>query len=168
MAEKRIAMLTGSFDPVTAGHMDLIKRAAKLFDTVYVAVLVNGAKGGLFTPEQRLSILKAALVDLKNEGVTNVVAESFSGLASEYAAKRGARYIVRGARSAADFDYEAGLAAIMKRFDASLETVILPAAPEIACISASYVRELLKYGCPLGDAVSPEAGKEVLRILAEK
>ncbi len=169
---KRIAMLTGSFDPVTAGHVDLIRRAAPLFDTLYVAVMSNGEKDtaghGMFTPKERLAILSAAVESLRVEGICNVRAEICEGLSSAYARKRGVRYIVRGARTATDFDYETGLAAIMKRFDETLETVILPAAPELSCISATYVRELLKYGCPIGDAMPAAAAETALSILAKK
>lgn len=172
MAEKRIAMLTGSFDPVTSGHADLIRRAAALFDVVYVAVMSNGEKdsagNGTFTYAQRLEILSAACRDLAEEGVTNVIPEICDGLSSAYAAQRNVRFIVRGARCAADFDYEYSLANIMKRFDANLETVILPAEPTLSCVSATYVRELLKYGCPIGDAMPPSAAAAALRILAER
>lgn len=172
MEEKRIAMLTGSFDPVTAGHADLIARAARMFDFVYVAIMSNGEKDsvghGMFTCEERLTLLIETCRDLAEEGITNVRPEICVGLSSTYAAARGIRYIVRGARSASDFDYEYSLAAIMKRFDADLETVILPASPEIACVSSTYVRELLKYDCPIGDAMTESAAEAALAILAER
>ena len=162
MAEmKRIAMITGSFDPVTSGHTDLIRRAAKLFDFVYVALMSNGEKdssgGGMFTYEERLSMLEAACADLAREGITNVKAELCVGLSSAYAAERGIAYIVRGVRCASDFDYEYSLAAIMKRFDSDLETVMLPSDPSIACVSSTYVRELIKYHHPIGDAMPESA-----------
>lgn len=161
MSAAKIAMLTGSFDPVTAGHVDLIRRAAAMFDTVYAAVMSNGEKdsagGGMFTYAQRLSILEAACSSLRAEGIENVRPELCVGLSSDYAAERGVTYIVRGVRSASDFDYEYGLAGIMKRFDARLETVLLPAEPALSCVSSTYVRELLKYGCPIGDAMPPQA-----------
>ena len=172
MEEKRIAMLTGSFDPVTAGHADLIARAARMFDFVYVAIMSNGEKDsvghGMFTYEERLTLLIETCRDLAEEGITNVIPELCVGLSSAYAAERGIRYIVRGARCASDFDYEYSLANIMKRFDANLETVILPASPEISCVSSTYVRELLKYGCPIGDAMPKSAACEALRILQER
>ena len=157
MAEtKRIAMITGSFDPVTSGHTDLIRRAAKLFDFVYVALMSNGEKdssgGGMFTYGERLSMLEAACADLAREGITNVKAELCEGLSSAYAAERGIRYIVRGVRCA-----EYSLAAIMKRFDRNLETVMLPSEPSIACVSSTYVRELIKYHHPIGDAMPASA-----------
>ena len=168
MTSTRIAMLTGSFDPVTAGHVDLIRRASRMFDRVYVAIMQNGEKdssgGGMFTYEQRLEILCAACDSLKAEGIENVIPELCVGLSSEYAAEREIRYIVRGVRNASDFDYEYGLASIMKRFDANLETVFLPADPTIACVSSTYVRELLKYHCPIGDAMPLAAAELAVRF----
>ena len=86
-------------------------------------------------------------------------AELCEGLSSAYAAERGITYIVRGVRCASDFDYEYSLAAIMKRFDAGLETVMLPSEPSIACVSSTYVRELIKYHHPIGDAMPESASK---------
>ncbi len=161
--EKRIAMLTGSFDPVTSGHADLAIRAACMFDFVYIAVMANGEKdssgSGLFTYRERLEILEAAVEDLADEGIRNVKAEICPGLSSKYAAERNIRFIVRGARGASDFDYEYSLAAIMKRFDPRLETIVLPAAPDLSCVSSTYVRELLRYGQPIGDAMPPRAAE---------
>ncbi len=169
---KRIAMITGSFDPVTSGHADLIRRAAGMFDFVYVALMSNGEKDsaaqGMFTYEERLALLEAACADLASEGITNVKAEVCVGLSSAYAAERGIRYIVRGVRCASDFDYEYSLAAIMKRFDAGLETVMLPAEPSIACVSSTYVRELIKYGHPVGDAMPGSAAHLAVSLYGKK
>ena len=169
---KRIAMITGSFDPVTSGHADLIRRAAKMFDFVYVALMSNGEKDsaahGMFTYEERLSLLEAACADLAGEGITNVKAEVCVGLSSAYAAERGIAYIVRGVRCASDFDYEYSLAAIMKRFHADLETVMLPAEPSIACVSSTYVRELIKYGHPIGDAMPKSAARLAVSLYGKK
>ena len=161
MQTKRIAMISGSFDPVTSGHTDLIRRAAGLFDWVYVAVMSNGEKdsagSGMFTYDERLAMLRASCDALAAEGIVNVSAELCVGLASDFAAAHDVRYIVRGARTGTDYDYEASLASIMKRFDARLETVILPADPILACVSSTYVRELIKYHCPIGDAMPTAA-----------
>lgn len=169
---KKIAMITGSFDPVTSGHADLIRRAARMFDFVYVALMSNGEKdsagGGMFTYAQRLSLLESVCETLADEGITNVKAELCEGLSSQYAEQRGVKYIVRGVRCASDFDYEYSLAAIMRRFDADLETVFLPADPAIACVSSTYVRELIKYGSPIGDAMPPRAAELALRFREKK
>lgn len=153
------AIITGSFDPITAGHTDLILRAAKMFERVYVVIVFNTEKaGGAFSPEDRLTLAKLAI---ENMPVNNVEAVLHSGLTSDIAHELGAKVIVRGARNASDFDYEYNLSLIMKRFDPELETVILPASPAISMISSTYVRDLLKYGCELGNAV-PEGCKEAM------
>ena len=129
----KTAIITGSFDPITRGHEDLILRASKMFDKVYVVIVFNTEKsGGAFSPEDRLTIAKAAISALP---VDNVEAVLHSGLTSDIARELGAKFIIRGARNASDFDYEYNLSLIMKRFDPTLETVILPAAPELTMIN---------------------------------
>lgn len=145
-------MITGSFDPITVGHIDLIRRAALLFDEVYVVVFANTEKkSGMFTPDERLLLCKAAIGEL-----TGVTAVKFDGLTSDIARALGVNCLVRGARSGTDFDYEYELANIMRRFDGKLETVVLPASPELSMISSTYARDLIKYGCDLTGAV-PDA-----------
>lgn len=149
----RNAIITGSFDPVTTGHTDLFLRAARLFDTVTVVILANTEKStGVFCPADRLRLVQAAIGELP---VSNLRAAVYGGLTSEIARDLGATFIVRGARCASDFDYEANLAQIMKRFDPELETVILPTDPTLSMISSTYVRDLLKYGCDLAGSVPP-------------
>ena len=158
----RRAIITGSFDPITSGHMDLIERASKMFDEVYVVILANTEKkSGLFSAEERLEIAKVASSSAKRGNVTACL---HSGLTSDIARELGAGFIVRGARNGSDFDYEYNLACIMKRFAPEIETVILPASPTLTAISSTYVRDLLKYGCELGDAV-PEACRELIEKL---
>ncbi len=156
------AIITGSFDPVTSGHMDLIARAAEMFDEIYVVILANTEKkSGLFSPKERLLILNKALDSLDDDNIHAIV---HHGLTSDIAREIGADFIVRGARSGSDFDYEYNLACIMKRFAPSLETVILPCAPELSAISSTYVRDLLKYGCDLGDAVPASCGEIITEL----
>lgn len=153
----RKAIITGSFDPVTSGHEDLILRSAKMFDHVTVLVVGNTKKAsGVFTLEERLELIRMTLSALPCDHADAVL---YEGLTSDAAHELGAKFIVRGARSASDFDYEYNLSQIMKRFDSDLETVILPTSPALSAISSTYVRDLLKYGCDLGDAV-PEACRE--------
>lgn len=147
------AIITGSFDPVTCGHEDLARRAADLFDEVTFVILANTEKhSGLFPAKDRLLFAEAVAESLSREGRC-VKAALYPGLTSDAAHWLNARFIVRGVRSASDFDYEYGLANIMKRFDPQLETVFLPANPTLSCVSATYVRELLKYGFPLEGSV---------------
>ncbi len=156
----KIAIVSGSFDPITAGHMELIRTAAGIFDEVHVVIVANGEKShGMFSPVDRLRIAERAVQPYKN-----VRAAVHSGLLSDYCASIGAKYLVRGVRSGTDFAYEYDLAAIMRRFDPELTTIFLPAPPEKACISSTYVRELLKYGCPLDGAV-PDGCASLVREL---
>ena len=156
------AIISGSFDPITVGHVDLISRAAKIFDEVVVVVLTNAEKsGGMFSPDERLGLCKAALASLSTVSVMQ-----YDGLTSDAARLSDAKFIVRGARSASDFDYENELAAIMKRFDAELETVILPSTPELSMISSTYARELIKYGCELAGSV-PDGCIPIIKKITE-
>ena len=150
----RVAVVTGSFDPVTVGHLDLFRRAAALFDKVWVAVSENGSKTGTLSAETRCALIRASLDEA---GLSDVRVGICAGLVSDFMHEKKAVYIVRGVRDSGDFDYENDLARIMKRFDPSFETVFLPAKPELSCISSTYVRELLRYGCPLEGAVPPAA-----------
>lgn len=161
------AIITGTFDPITEGHADIIKKAAALFDQVYVCVLNNGEKRTMFTEAERLRIASAAVDRLKDEGITNVVAQSFSGLTSDYMGEKGIKYIVKGIRNATDFDYEYGMAQIMKKFLPDSETVFIPAEPEHIHISSTFVREIIKYGGPLEDAV-PAGTAELIREIYRK
>ena len=161
------AIITGSFDPITSGHEDLIRRAAVLFDEVTVVIVANTEKrSGMFRAEDRLLFAEKLAEFLTAEGAGTVSAILYGGLTSEAAHKVGARFIVRGARNASDFDYEYGLANIMKRFDSNLETVILPADPTLSCVSSTYVRELLKYGFSLEGSVS-DCIAELVRATSE-
>lgn len=137
----RTAICPGSFDPVTAGHLDLFRRAASLFDRVVVAVCVNAGKSPMFAPEQRLALVRAATADLGN-----VEARAFGGLLADLAAEEGACALVKGARSASDFDWEFQMAQINRSLLPGLETVLLPARGDRSHISSTMVRELLRYG----------------------
>lgn len=139
-----IAIIPGSFDPVTLGHMDVIGRAAALFDRVYVCTMVNGGKNPMFTPQQRLEMLRAAV-----DGMENVTAELWTGLLADYAKEKEARFLVKGVRSAADFETEFAMAQINRSLDAELDTLLLPSRAEYLHFSSSMVREMIKYGRPL-------------------
>ncbi len=163
---EHIAMMTGSFDPVTLGHVNIIGRAARLFDKVYAVILSNGEKavsGEMFTPDERLKILESSLMPLKSSGITNVEAALWQSLTVDFAKERGVTYIIRGLRTAVDFDYECQIAAIMKEFDKRLETVFLPADQKYSHLSSTYARELVKYGCDL----SPVADDATAALMRE-
>ncbi len=157
-------MITGSFDPVTSGHLDLVRRCASMFDEVWVVILANTEKkSGLFAPDERLELVNSAISD-----IPNARAMVYGGLTSDAAEQIGASVIVRGARNATDFDYEYTLSLIMKRFAPHIETIILPTSPEYAAISSTYVRDLLKFGCDLGDAVPDGCREQMLAFMKQK
>ena len=136
------AIVSGTFDPMTIGHADVIRRAAQLFDTVTVAVVDNAEKRTLFTAAERLEIAERAIAAI---GETNVSAVAYSGLTSDLMREKNIKYIVRGVRNASDFDYEYGMAQIMREFSPGSETVFLPALPEHMHISSTYVRERITH-----------------------
>ncbi len=139
----RIAVFPGSFDPVTVGHLDIIARAAKLFDRVYVSIVPNGEKTHpMFTDGQKLALMRASV-----EEFPNVEAELGGGLLTDYALRRGAQFLVRGVRNGTDFDAEQQLSLIYRDVSGgALETVLLIAEPKLQHISSTMVREMIKYG----------------------
>lgn len=141
----KTAICSGSFDPVTLGHLDVIRRAAACFDRVWVCVSPNAEKRNqLFTPEQKLMLVKAAVAELPN-----VEAELFPGLLADFAIAHGANVIVRGVRNATDFDVEYQMALINRGIHPRLETMLLPASAEYQHFSSSMVREMIRYHQPL-------------------
>lgn len=150
---KQIAIFPGTFDPITHGHLDFIKRAAALFDTLIIGVADSSRKQPHFSLEKRLAMVKKSVSDL-----TNIKVEQLSGRTVDFAKKHGAKTIVRGLRCASDFDYECQLAGMNRQMAPDIETVFLPATGENATISATIVREIIL----LGGDVSPFVPKGVL------
>ena len=137
----KIAVYPGSFDPVTLGHMDVVRRAALLFDEVYVCVVPNGEKRSpMFSDEEKLEMLRRAAAD-----IPNVHADLWGGLVTDYAAEKGACVVVRGVRNGSDFDAEYQLSQIYNELQPGLDTVFLPASPEYSWISSTFAREMIKY-----------------------
>ena len=137
------ALCPGTFDPVTNGHLDIIERAAGVFDPLVVAVLVNPGKEPAFGVEDRLGMLKEALGDLPAVEVA-----AFSGLLVDVAKERGIGVIVKGVRAVSDFDYELQMAQ-MNRHLAGVETVFVPTSPEWSYLSSTLIKEVVRFG---GDA----------------
>ena len=159
----KVAVCSGTFDPITLGHLDIIRRAAACFDKVYVCVSPNASKKNqMFTPEEKLELVKTAVADLDN-----VEAELYQGLLADYAVERGANVIVRGVRNATDFDVEYQLAQINSGIHPGLETMILPASPQYQHFSSSMAREMIRYGQPL-EKYLPESIIPMVKGLWEK
>ena len=142
------AVFTGSFDPITNGHIDIIKRAAAIFDELHVLVCVNSEKKGMFTEAQRTEMVKLACKEIPN--VTVAVCE---GLLAEYTEKNAIPVIVRGVRDGNDFSYEASLATINRGLRNNPETVFIPSRSEFSHVSSTYARDMIKYGEDLTDAL---------------
>ncbi len=153
-----IALCPGTYDPVTNGHLDIVRRAARQFDRVVMAVVENPAKAPLFGLAERVDMLREAIRDLDN-----VEVDSFSGLLVDYARSKGAGVIVKGLRAVSDFDYELQMAQ-MNRHLAEVETVFVPTSAKWSYLSSSLVKEVARYG---GD-VSGLVPEHVLRGLMEK
>ncbi|MBO7673350.1 pantetheine-phosphate adenylyltransferase [bacterium] len=137
----KIAIYPGSFDPITYGHLDVLKTGAEIFDKVIIAVAYNGAKNGLLTIDERVELIKGAVKDLKN-----VETDTFKGLTVEYAKKMGATVILRGLRAVSDFEYEMQLSQTNHSIEPAIKTVFLITKPEYNFISSSSVKEVLKNG----------------------
>ena len=146
----RTAIYPGSFDPLTKGHEDLIRRSLSLADRVIVAVAVNSSKQALFPVAERLALLQAAM-----GGDPRVAFESFDGLLAEFAKKVGASIVVRGLRAVSDFEYEFQMALMNRQLHPSLETVFLVPAVDMTYLSSSLVREVARYGGDVSALVHP-------------
>ncbi|MBI2266921.1 MAG: pantetheine-phosphate adenylyltransferase [Armatimonadetes bacterium] len=136
-----IAVYPGSFDPVTNGHLDIVKRALTMFDTVIVAVLKNPDKKALFPLSERLELLRKSVADLEG-----AVVDSFSGLLVDYLHHRGAAIIVKGLRAVSDFEYEFQMALMNRKIDSRIETVFLMTSYRYAFLSSSLIKEVAALG----------------------
>ena len=152
------AIYPGSFDPVTLGHVDIIRRAAAMFDTLYVCVMVNCEKKPLFTMDERVALLRASVAELDN-----VAVESCHGLLAGYAKEKGVPVLIKGVRNATDFDSESRMAAINRGIWPELETVLLPASAAYQHFSSTMVREMIRYGQPMEQYVPSPVAEEIKR-----
>ena len=153
----KLAIYPGSFDPVTNGHIDVIKRATKLFDRVIVAVIRNPEKKPQFGLNERVEMLK-----LSAQGLRNVVIDSFEGLLVDYARKKRARTIVRGLRAVSDFDYEFQMALTNRKMAPEIETLFMMTDYKYSYLSSSFVKQIAKLGGNISGLV-PKAVRDKLK-----
>jgi pantetheine-phosphate adenylyltransferase len=139
-----VAAYSGTFDPITFGHTDIIERAARMFPRLIVAVGLNPAKNPRFTIEERVDLIRASVRKLKNVGV-----QPFSGLIVDFAREHGVSVLVRGVRTVGDFDYEKQMAVMNRDLYPKLDTVMLVPSPEHAHLSSSLVREIASLGADI-------------------
>ena len=154
-------VIPGSFDPVTRGHTDLIRRAARLFDRVTVVVMVNIRKQGCFSPEERVRLLEKACGE-----IPNVRVERWEGLLNEYIRQKGERTVLRGVRSGTEYDAETIAAQANRMLNPDMETLLMPASDGYQCISSSTVREIAAFGGDIRELIPPECMKEIVRKLS--
>jgi pantetheine-phosphate adenylyltransferase len=153
---KKIAVYPGSFDPVTNGHLDLIERASRLFDEVYVAVIRNPDKKPLFSDLEREDMLKATV------NAPNIKIESFDGLLIEYAHQKKAQVIIRGLRAVSDFDYEFQMALTNRQIAPEIETLFLMTGHQYSYLSSSLVKQIVKLKAEVKDLI-PEVVQAKLK-----
>lgn len=144
------ALITGSFDPPTLGHVDIIERTASIFDEVVVCVCYNSEKSGRYSHELRVEMLRSSVAKL-----SNVTVDVCNGLVADYAASHDIDVIVKGVRSATDYDYEAMIAQV-NLLNAPVETMFLPTNPKYQFISSTVAREMIRYGRALDEILPPE------------
>ena len=159
----RIAVYPGSFDPITLGHLNLIKRAARIFDKVYVCVMVNSGKKPWFTLEERMEFIQRCI-----ERFGNVEAEYSDKLLVEYAKSRGATVIVKGLRAVTDFEMEFQMALTNSKLEPGIETVFLTASEKYTYLSSTIVREMAKYNADLSQFVPREIKDDLINKLQNR
>lgn len=157
------ALYPGSFDPVTYGHIDIIERASKSLEHLYIGVIDNMNKTPLFSTAERMALMEEATAHLPNVSVV-----SFSGLSVECARLHGATALIRGLRAISDFEYELQLAATNRRIDAEIETLFLMAITDFSYVSSSLVKEVSNYGADVSFYVPPCVEKALKIKEAEK
>lgn len=152
----RTAVYPGSFDPITNGHLDIIKRASKIYDKVVVGVLNNRSKNPLFTLQERVEMIKGEI-----ESLSNIEVASFEGLLVDFAKEHNASVIVKGLRTVADFEYEFQMALLNKTLHENIETTFLMTDSKYSYISSSMVKELAGFRGNLSGLVSPQIENKI-------
>jgi pantetheine-phosphate adenylyltransferase len=135
------AVFPGSFDPITLGHVDIVKRASKLFDEIVIGIGVNSSKQNMFSIEQRKKWIQETFKNYANVSITE-----YEGLTVNFCKKINAKFIIRGLRDTKDFEFEKSIGQINKELDKTIETVFLITSPELSAINASIVRDIIKHG----------------------
>ena len=162
----KIAIYPGSFDPVTLGHLNIIKRAANCFDKLIVCVMVNSSKHGMFTPPERVELLRRA-----TQRFPNVEVDYSDELLAAYARRRGAKVVVKGLRAVSDYEQEVQMAVINRKLNHNLETMFLASSEKYTYLSSTLVKEMARYGADLKEFIPREIVEDVqerLRTLQER
>lgn len=159
---KRTAIYPGSFDPPTLGHLDLIGRAAKIFDEVIVAVAINDQKSGMFSMEERMEMLEEAVAEW-----SNVRIDHFKGLTVDFARDKGAIALIRGLRAISDFEFELTMAINNKKLNPNVDTISMMPSEEYLFLSSRLVKEIAGFGGSVSHYVTPAIEKRLLEKVAQ-
>ena len=159
----RRAVFAGSFDPVTTGHIDIVERAASMFDELVVCIFHNVRKDGCFPLDERVRFLREATAHVSNARV-----DVFSGLLTDYMKQQNARVVVRGLRSVKDFEYEENHAAMIRHLMPESDTIFLLTRPDLTFVSSSGVRELIRFRGPVQGIVPPSVERAILKLYDKK
>lgn len=155
----RVGIYPGTFDPITLGHADIIRRGAKLVDRLIIGVTTNPSKNPMFTPEERMDMVRREVELL---GIENTEVVGFNALLMKFAEKQGASVIIRGLRAVADFEYEYQMAGMNQQINASIETIFLMADVSLQPIASRLVKEIAMFGGDITRFVSPTVRSDVL------
>ena len=156
---RRIGLYPGTFDPITLGHADIIRRGSKLVDTLIIGVTTNPSKNPMFSTDERFAMVKR---EVENLGIDNVEVVGFNSLLVKFAQSQGPNVIIRGLRAVADFEYEYQMAGMNQQLDDDVETVFLMADVSLQPIASRLVKEIALYGGEISRFVSPPVREEVL------
>ena len=156
---ERIGVYPGTFDPITLGHLDIIRRGAKLVDRLIIGVTTNPSKNPMFTPEERMAMVER---EVAAQGIDNVSVMGFNALLMKFAERQGATVIVRGLRAVADFEYEYQMAGMNQQLNDRIETVFLMADVSLQPIASKLVKEIALFGGEIGEFVTPAVRSDVV------
>lgn len=163
---KRVGLYPGTFDPITFGHLDIISRAVKLFDTLIIGVAINRDKGPLFSLEERVAMVESEVAKINTNATIKVI--PMEGLLIHFAEKCGANCIVRGLRAVADFEYEFQMVGMNQRLNKEIETVFFMAAPNYQAIASRLVKEIARLGGDVREFVSDDISTALKDKLSAK
>ena len=168
MGNKNICIIPGMFDPVTNGHVDIILRAAKLFDKIYVTSFNNSAKKTMFTSEERLEMLRLACDGIEDNNIKEKITVDATGeLLADYAISKGAGVVVKGVRNMIDYEYEYNLFRINMAIGDNIDTLFFPAKTEHLYISSTFVREMIRYNRDISNYVPEKVNDFIIKLLQD-